>query len=205
MAPVPKRRRGKISSSVLDEKKVYSWRQRTEELTSDFEKDFTSTSVSHSQDVSSLSSRHAPLVLEDSGDVEERRKRVGEEERPSKEILQTEWKPENTGREHNEGGKTESCKDFLVEVSGVNAFENSGHSKTKRDDVKIPELGEPKFLSPGTPTKLQSEGGVTGSNFDVPPSPGNVKPRPERVKFLHRMIQNGDTISMTRVKEEGAH
>lgn len=205
MAPVPKRRRGKI----LEERKVDSSRQLTEEMTADFEKELISTSVSQTQDVSSLSSRRAPLLLEDCGDADEWTERVGGdvqvEEKPSTQNFQTEWKHEDIGRESNQGGKTESCKGFLVEGGGVDAFENSGHSKTKRDEVKFPELGEPKFLSPGTPTKLQSQGDVAGSNFDVPPSPGNVKPRPERLKFLHQKIQNGDTISMTKVNDEGAH
>lgn len=204
LAPVPKRRRGKI----LEERKVDSSRQVTEELTLDFEKELTSTSVSQTQDVSSLSSRPAPLSLEDSGDVNEWTERVGGEvqmeEKPSKQNFETEWKHEDIGTERNQGGKTESCKGFLVEGGGVNPFENSDHSKTKRDEVKFPELEQPKFLSPGTPTKSQSQGEVAVSNFDVPPSPGNAKPRPERLKFLHQRIQNGDTISVTKVNDKGA-
>lgn len=205
MAPVPKRRRGKI----LEERKVDSSRQLTEELTLDFEKDLISTSVSQTQDVSSLSSRYAPLLPEDSGDADKWTERVGREvqmeEKPSKQNFQLEWKHEDIGTKRNQGGKTESCNGFLVEGGGVNAFENSGHSKTKRDELKFPELEQPKFLSPGTPTKSQSQGEVAGSNFDVPPSPGNVKPRPGRLRFLHQRIQSGDKISMTKVNDGGAH
>ena len=78
--------------------------------------------------------------------------------------------------------------------------EESVLSKTNdsSDDTKnnFPEqTTETKRPSP-------SEEGVAGewfrskSNFNVPPSPGHIKPRPEKVSIIHRMIQHGQTIAV---------
>lgn len=43
-------------------------------------------------------------------------------------------------------------------------------------------------------------GGLFGNNvdFDVPPSPGHVEPRPDKLSLIHQLMQNGEPLSITK-------
>lgn len=190
IAPVPKRRRGKTLNPVLDEITANALQQRTE----------ASTSYCHG------------VYRTRKGEVESG-VQIGE--RSLKRNCKTEARTEDLYKNRIEGGTSESCEGALKEYSWDNFFdEESVLSKTNdsSDDTKnnFPEqTTETKRPSPPwTVSESQSEEGVAGewfrskSNFNVPPSPGHIKPRPEKVSIIHRMIQHGQTIAVKNVSED---
>ena len=216
MAPVSKRRRAKTCISVLGERTANSLQQSTEDLTFGCRSDLKSTSVSSFQDVqsssslkaSSFSSLNSLAELQDN--IDGTCKRAPNGERP---FRKRNWKMEvrtgDLGKKRHEGEEAESSKNTS------NLFDEISVPSEKNDADFVCPSGDTGYDSPVeiTKTKYPSrKGDVSGfesdegapkercrktPNFNVPPSPGHVKPCPDKLSLIHRMIQHGETIATT--------
>ena len=239
LAPLPKRRRAKISDAVLGEKKAKS----TALSTCNGQADLKCKPVTQlpdfcgrkSNNALPFNSRHTVPVLKD-----EVRKRC--EDREERQFDKT--TPATSGEEVRAVGENKVlAKDINGQLNDTvrsktikldrDCFENDkdgekpvgrdardgfsdktiAYSKFKDEDTSCSRGDSGRISShfvdkakcaTGMSLGLGSEGWVGGElpngiDFNVPPSPGHVEPRPENLSFMHQSMENGELIIITKI------
>lgn len=214
LAPVPKRRRAKISDVMLREKKAES----TDLSTFNGQEDLTCKPVTQLADLYSsksnnalpFNSRHTVPVLKD----EVRKRFEDREERQSGKTRAVRSKTINLDREcfksHKDGekpGDRDVRDGFSEKTIAYSKIKDDDSSCSRGDSGRISSNFVYKAkcaTSVGRSLGLGSEGCVGGElqngiDFNVPPSPGHVEPRPENLSFIHQSMENGELIPITKI------
>lgn len=198
LAPVPKRRRARNADVVMEEKK--------------------STGLQHSEGTSSND-----VINQQQEKTEAFCTATASEDRPSgetvlqfKKNVRSPWKTEleslNEGRKdyinasrqptcrrkHLNANSTGNSLEGTLEGYSNGFSENNCDNITDRKTTSSCSVSSERILSMEE-KRSQGSYGEEVSHFDVPPSPGHVEPLPDNLSRMHRLLQNGEPLSLTKM------
>lgn len=207
LAPVPKRRRARNTGVVMEEKKF--------------------TGLQHSEQTSSndvINQQRAKTEAFCTAIASEERisgEKVLQFDRKTRSPCKTELESLNEGKtDYIVASRQLTCSAMTERKRHLNAnslgnslegtfegyskgfSENNCDNFTDRKTTSSCSVSSERILSMDEKSSQGSVGGEVSENkthFDVPPSPGNVEPLPDNLSRMHRLLQNGEPLSITKM------